>query len=964
MTTFTVPTMVAAYHRAGFQHTKKRAGDGINGPCPCCGGVDRFWIGSLPDGGKPWMECSHGCSFEDMRSKLGLDASGHANGGGPGHKTVYSYTDEAGTPVFEVERQGAAGGRGKTFLQRHTAADGAVVWKLPPAGRGLVYHLPAVKRAIKNQDLVVVVEGEKDADRLTSLNLCATCNAGGASASGRRSKWTQRHAAHLSGAARVVVIPDADAAGLAHAESVARSVAGKVARVQVVDIAAFGHVKGSGDDVSNWLDTHANDADRNLEALTAILNAASDYQPHQPATAAETEPPPPSRTRLNRMQSTPVGCADQLLRAHGETLLVVTDAGAPTTVRVLDANSGTWGDGFDVLGSWLREMCEQHASDAGKAAITDAAVDPNQVMRDYRGALKAGIDPVLRDVGAAWQRVRAEGKSGVTECARSDLDADTRYLGAANGIVDLHTGEVLPAKEGRAKLVSVAAPHEYRPWTEHSAEARADVDRLFAHLEGHDSDYWWASLAYALHGRPSRRFYLMLGGTGGGKTALFNALHAALGPYVSEPEPGALMVSRAVNETGLSPQMGAFVSPIRLALVDEMKAGVVDTRIVKRLSGDGRITWRNLKAALRTDAATATIVFACNTGHVPRLSLHDEAVAARLREIPYPKVRNPDPDFGARMRTPARAAALLARLVQAAVHLPSHDAPPAETESVRVATAGRVDDDAGEWGLFARRVVQAGRFDKLSIQSVWSAWCEACHDGDGHHQDVAGGINRSEFPRRLREVIPLPVAKQTKVDGRNVRAWYGWTLLDDAPAETSAPDAPVEREVVSRTFQRLGGGNGCPSLLVPVFLEEDKTTLCDRVTVTKADGTPVVVSKVAYRTMFKGSNAEFETAWKSFGAPEDVDTDPKPLVVFHTSIHRWPAGPGPQPWTRALVQDAAHIAGAAGCGCATCWPARPPDHWRCTCATWNPEGATRCEAERCARLRARDDELATRSDPA
>jgi hypothetical protein len=114
MTTCTVSTMVAAYRRAGFQPTKKRAGDGINGPCPCCGGTDRFWIGSLPDGGQPWMACSHGCSFEDMRSTLGLDASGQANGGGPGHKTVYSYTDEAGTPVFEVERRpalsGASGG--------------------------------------------------------------------------------------------------------------------------------------------------------------------------------------------------------------------------------------------------------------------------------------------------------------------------------------------------------------------------------------------------------------------------------------------------------------------------------------------------------------------------------------------------------------------------------------------------------------------------------------------------------------------------------------------------------------------------------------------------------------------------------------------------------------------------------------------------------------------------------------
>ena len=80
--------------------------------------------------------------------------------------------------------------------------------------------------------------------------------------------------------------------------------------------------------------------------------------------------------------------------------------------------------------------------------------------------------------------------------------------------------------------------------------------------------------------------------------------------------------------------------------------------------------------------------------------------------------------------------------------------------------------------------------------------------------------------------------------------------------------------------------------------------MCDRVTVTTADGTPLGVSTVAYRTMFKGSEAEFETAWESFGAPEDVDTDPKPLVVFHASLRRWPADPGPPPRSLALrVRD-------------------------------------------------------------
>ena len=239
------------------------------------------------------MAWSHG-AFEDRRSTRGRDASGQANGGGPGHTPVSASTDAAGTPVVEVERRRAAGGRGQQGRPRHTAADDAGVWTRPPAGRGLVSPRPAVTRAIKHQDLVVVVAGETDADRLTALPRGTPGNAGGASAAGRRSHWTPRHAAHVSGAARVVVRPDAAAAGRAHAASVARAVAGTATRVPVVDSAAFGHVHGRGDDVSNGLDTHAHDADLGLEALTAIVHAASDDQPHPPATGAETEHPPPS----------------------------------------------------------------------------------------------------------------------------------------------------------------------------------------------------------------------------------------------------------------------------------------------------------------------------------------------------------------------------------------------------------------------------------------------------------------------------------------------------------------------------------------------------------------------------------------------------------------------------------------------------------------------------------------------
>ena len=64
------------------------------------------------------------------------------------------------------------------------------------------------------------------------------------------------------------------------------------------------------------------------------------------------------------MPSTPVGGADPRRRAHDETRWGVTAAGAPPTVRGLDANAGTGGDGVDGRGSWVRERCEPRASDA------------------------------------------------------------------------------------------------------------------------------------------------------------------------------------------------------------------------------------------------------------------------------------------------------------------------------------------------------------------------------------------------------------------------------------------------------------------------------------------------------------------------------------------------------------------------------------------------------------------------
>ena len=83
---------------------------------------------------------------------------------------AYPYTDENGTVIYEAVRY-----EPKDFRQRRIL-DGKQVWDLKGIDR-LPYHLHEVIKS----PVVWIVEGEKDADNLRALGLCATCRAGGAS---------------------------------------------------------------------------------------------------------------------------------------------------------------------------------------------------------------------------------------------------------------------------------------------------------------------------------------------------------------------------------------------------------------------------------------------------------------------------------------------------------------------------------------------------------------------------------------------------------------------------------------------------------------------------------------------------------------------------------------------------------------------------------------------------------------
>lgn len=174
----------------------------------------------------------------------------------------YDYTDEGGTLLYQVVRfeKTSDDGTKKTFLQRRPDLTKRGGWDWKVAGvRRVLFRLPKVIAAVQASRTIYVVEGEKCALRLVDGGLDATCNSGGAQ------KWTHAHAEPLRGA-RVVVLPDNDKPGRAHADLVVATLRGIAADVRVLDLPGL---DGPGDDAVDWLD-----AGRTIAELVALADLA------------------------------------------------------------------------------------------------------------------------------------------------------------------------------------------------------------------------------------------------------------------------------------------------------------------------------------------------------------------------------------------------------------------------------------------------------------------------------------------------------------------------------------------------------------------------------------------------------------------------------------------------------------------------------------------------------------------
>jgi AAA domain-containing protein len=223
------------------------------------------------------VHCHAGCEPKDILHALGIEARPRT----ANIPTVYSYRTADGHEVRQKLRY-----EPKDFRIRHKADTGRWDFHAGP-GPHVLYRLPEVMAAIQSRNTLYLVEGEKDVDRVTGLDLVATTNIEGASQPGQKSKWREAYTEQLTGAACIVLLPDNDEPGRAHIAHIGQQLIGKVRELVMIDLGKLYPELPIGGDVSDWLNSG-----HTREELLELVGKASPLRQPEPPTPKQAPSPP------------------------------------------------------------------------------------------------------------------------------------------------------------------------------------------------------------------------------------------------------------------------------------------------------------------------------------------------------------------------------------------------------------------------------------------------------------------------------------------------------------------------------------------------------------------------------------------------------------------------------------------------------------------------------------------------
>ena len=449
-------------------------------------------------------------------------------------------------------------------------------------GYPLLIHQPDLPHA-ELAKWVVYVEGAHKANAIASAGATAASNVGGANGIRR---WDLNA---LTGQ-NVIVWPDHDYDW----SDKANTYLGRIRSVHPTQLILAQPVgtPGSKADAANL----SNDAIiahlLNTVATAAdiiqgpVIQAQSPNSPNIPAPTAATGSA--DRTICNATTTTAHMCA-RMIQDHEHHLVAVRpqDSGAlHVDARLLFVTpSGRLSDSQSSIRDLLHQSADLYAVEINRSELK-----PNQLSLSHKAA-RAMREPetiykifkVLGGVIHELERTR-QLPAGLTVCNREQLDADWTVLGAPNGVIDLHSGELMPAHLARLKLVTGSTTDDYEPNAQHPM-----IDQVLP-LSPLDEMMQWYNryLGWSITHHVNKDIVAMGSPHDAGKTTLLNADVRSMGSYVTKATADTFLKPRgyAANPSAHNDGKAKLDSPARRTFIEEL-ASPFNTEMANELSGGG-----------------------------------------------------------------------------------------------------------------------------------------------------------------------------------------------------------------------------------------------------------------------------------------------------------------------------------------------------------------------------------------
>lgn len=668
--------------------------------CRCPAHDDKDPSLSLCDGenGQLVAHCYAGCSWEQIKKALEREGINYNKGRSYHDKVVpfrpfdksrilevgekirglsivarYDYTTEEGEYLYSKYRLRKSDG-GKDFS--------ILPAKVPP----VLYNLPDIKRARENGLPVYLCEGEKDADSLTALSLVSTTAPHGAGKNeDPGKKWKDSYSEALRGL-DIIICADNDEPGTKFALAVAAKLRGVASSVKVVE---FPELQLPQKDVTDYLQSHSGD--------------------------------------------------EFLAKVEAAPLFVL-----PQDVKQFDLDEFGNGQRFAYYSNGRTKYCsslKEWLSFNGKVWKVDTVLSERLAKEVINLIPKESIFHPSEKQQKAFESFVSKSKkwNGIIHtlnCARSeremqveaaDLDVHPSISGqslfnASNGTIDLRTGTLRPfSKEDYLTKISPVnfIPGAQAPrWEQFLGEIFNDDEELIEWLQ--------CFLGYVMTGESCLRLIAVLHGSGrNGKSTLVETTSRIFGEDYAKGLPTqSLYAKREEKET--APELTRMIGA-RLGYASEGKENEkLNTGVVKRFTGDEKMTARGLYSAPIDFQPQFTVLF--STNHKPKIDDTTNSIWDRTRLIPFTRrFTDAEIDPSLRKKFLAESSGILNWFVEGAVKFYQNGMKLPECAAVTQATQDYRSDEDKVQSFLAERC-ELGRDYRVQVGTLHDAfkvWSQA-----------------------------------------------------------------------------------------------------------------------------------------------------------------------------------------------------------------------------------------------